>query len=39
MVNKKNKDNNIENTSIADHFTHIGERAVVYNNRINKDIE
>ena len=39
MNNKKNKDNNIQNTSIADHFTHIGERAVVYNNRINKEIE
>ena len=39
MDNKNNKDNKIENTSIAEYFTHIGERAVIYNNRINKEIE
>ena len=36
MTNKKN---NIEDGSIAEYFTHIGERAVVYNKRINKEIE
>tara|TARA_R100000664_G_C2758408_1_gene147256 strand:+ start:4714 stop:4926 length:213 start_codon:yes stop_codon:yes gene_type:complete len=39
MDNKNNKDNKIENTSIAEYFTHIGERAVIYNNRINKEID
>ena len=39
MDNKKDKDINIEDTSIAEYFTHIGERAVIYNKRINKEIE
>ena len=39
MNNKKNKDLNVEDTSIAEYFTHIGERAVVYNKRINKEKE
>ena len=34
-----NKKNNIEDTSITEYFTHIGERAVIYNKRINKEIE
>tara|TARA_Y100001938_G_C8078378_1_gene427553 strand:- start:1374 stop:1568 length:195 start_codon:yes stop_codon:yes gene_type:complete len=38
MVNKKNKELNIENTAI-EYFTHIGERAVIYNKKINKEIE
>ena len=39
MDNKKNKALNVEDTSIATYFTHIGERAVIYNKRINKEIE
>lgn len=38
MTNKKNKDINVEDTAI-EYFTHIGERAVVYNKKINKEIE
>ncbi len=34
-----NKKNNIEDTAINEYFTHIGERAVVYNKKINKEIE
>tara|TARA_Y100001973_G_C5084098_1_gene273962 strand:- start:398 stop:601 length:204 start_codon:yes stop_codon:yes gene_type:complete len=36
MDNKKN--NKIEDAAI-EYFTHIGERAVVYNKKINKEIE
>tara|TARA_B100000519_G_C14235480_1_gene434529 strand:+ start:602 stop:817 length:216 start_codon:yes stop_codon:yes gene_type:complete len=38
MTNKKNKDINVEDTAL-EYFTHIGERAVVYNKKINKEIE
>ena len=38
MNNKKNKQS-IEDSSITEYFTHIGERAVIYNKRINKEIE
>jgi hypothetical protein len=34
-----NKKNNVEDTAINEYFTHIGERAVVYNKKINKEIE
>jgi len=36
--NKHKKDIKVEDTTIADYFTHIGERAVIYNKRINKEI-
>ena len=39
MNNKKDKALNVEDTSIATYFTHIGERAVIYNKRINKEIK
>lgn len=38
MNNKKNKDINVEDTAL-EYFTHIGERAVIYNKRINKEIQ
>lgn len=35
---KELKASNVENETI-EYFTHIGERAVIYNKRINKEIE
>ena len=37
--NKKDKDINVQDTSTAKYFNQIGERAVIYNKRINKEIE
>ena len=29
----------VEDSTLVDYFTHIGERAVIYNKKINKEIE
>ena len=38
-INNKKSDNKVEYATTIEYFTHIGEKAVVYNKKINKEIE
>ena len=39
MTNKKKNNIKIETGKITEYFSQIGERAVIYNKRINREIE